>query len=92
VAAHLKPKRPAQSGRVLQEDIFEMNQDAIKLSAAEQKAELDKMKAALAAYTGPIKQIPQGKRVTRKPSKKAGESGSLQGAWGDKQSRWAWGE
>jgi hypothetical protein len=68
------------------------NQDAIKLSAAEQKAELDKMKPALAAYTGPIKQIPAGKRVTRKPSKKPGQSGSLQGAWGEKQDRWAFGE
>jgi hypothetical protein len=73
-------------------DIFEMNQDAIKLSVAEQKAELDKMKAVLAAYTGPVRKIPQGKRVTRAPSKKPGESGSRQGHWTEKQERLAFGD
>jgi hypothetical protein len=50
------------------------NPDAIKLTP-------DEMKAALAAYTGPIRKIPTGKRTTRGPSKKPGQSGSLQGHW-----------
>lgn len=41
-----------------------------------QKLTPAEMKAALAAYTGPIRKIPAGKRSTRAPSKKAGESGS----------------
>jgi hypothetical protein len=49
---------------------------------------------ALAANfdTSKIKRIPQGKRVTRAPSKKPGQSGSLQGTWGEKQDRLAFGE
>ena len=36
----------------------------------EQQAALAEMKAALAAYTGPIRKIPEGKRTRRGPSKK----------------------
>jgi hypothetical protein len=61
------------------------NQDAIKLTREEQEA-------ALAAFTGTVRKIPTGKRTTRGPSKKPGESGSLQGSWGDKQERWAYGD
>jgi hypothetical protein len=52
----------------------------------------DEMKAALAAYTGPIKKIPAGKRTTRGPSKKPGQSGSLQGHWTERQERLAFGD
>jgi hypothetical protein len=40
-----------------------------------QKLTPAEMQAALAAYTGPIKKIPEGKRTTRAPSKKPGQSG-----------------
>jgi hypothetical protein len=50
------------------------------------------MLAALAAYKGKITKIPAGKRVTRPPSKKPGESGSLQGHWSEKQQRLAFGD
>ena len=52
----------------------------------------EEMQALLASYKGPITKIPTGKRVTRKPSKKPGQSGSLQGAWTEKQDRMVWGE
>jgi hypothetical protein len=61
------------------------NNDAIKLTPEEQQA-------TIAAYSGPITKNPPGKRVTRKPSKKAGESGSLQGSWAEAHDRWAYGE
>jgi hypothetical protein len=49
-----------------------------------QKLTPDEMNAALAAYTGPIKKIPTGKRVTRAPSKKPGDSGSWRHVhWGE---------
>ena len=44
------------------------NQDAIKLTP-------DEMKALVASYTGEIRKIPTGKRTTRGPSKKPGQSG-----------------
>jgi hypothetical protein len=62
-----------------------LNQDAQRLTRDEQLA-------ALAAFKGPITKIPTGKRVTRKPSKKPGESGSLQGTWTEAHDRWAYGE
>jgi hypothetical protein len=52
----------------------------------------DEMKAAVAAYTGPITKIPTGKRTTRAPSKKPGQSGSLKGDWSAAQDRLAWGD
>jgi hypothetical protein len=61
------------------------SQDAQKLTRDEQLA-------ALAAYTGSIQKIPTGKRVTRKPSKKPGESGSLQGQWTEAHDRMCWGD
>jgi hypothetical protein len=45
-----------------------------------------------ANYTGKIKQIPTGKRTRRGPSKKPGVSGSLQGHWGERQERLAFGD
>jgi hypothetical protein len=50
------------------------------------------MRKAIAQFTGPIKKILAGTRTTRGPSKKAGESGSLQGDWTEKQDRLAFGE
>jgi hypothetical protein len=50
------------------------------------------MLALIANYRGPIKQIPEGKRTRRGPSKKPGVSGSLQGQWGEAQDRLAFGE
>ena len=50
------------------------------------------MLALVASYTGKLQTIPQGKRVTRRPSKKPGVSGSLQGHWGERQERLAYGE
>jgi hypothetical protein len=52
----------------------------------------DEQKAALAAYTGPIKKIPADKRTTRAPSKKPGQSGSLQGSWTEVLDRKCWGD
>jgi hypothetical protein len=52
----------------------------------------DEMQALLAAYKGPVRKIPTGKRTRRGPSKKPGQSGSLQGAWSEKQERLAFGE
>jgi hypothetical protein len=50
------------------------------------------MVALAASYIGEVKRIPAGKRTRRGPSKKPGVSGSLQGAWTEKQERWAFGE
>jgi hypothetical protein len=50
------------------------------------------MLALVANYNGPITKIETGKRVTRKPSKKPGQSGSLQGAWTEAHDRLAWGD
>jgi hypothetical protein len=61
------------------------NQDAQKLTP-------DEMQELLASYKGPIKKIAIGKRTTRGPSKKPGESGSLQGAWTEAQDRMCWGD
>jgi hypothetical protein len=61
------------------------NEDAIKLTP-------DEMQALLASYKGPIQKIPTGKRTTRGPSKKPGQSGSLQGHWGERQERLAFGD
>ncbi len=58
----------------------------------EQQAALAEMKAALAAYTGPIRKIPEGKRTRRGPSKKPGVSGSLEGDWSAAQDRLVWGD
>jgi hypothetical protein len=46
----------------------------------------------VANFKGPIKQIPAGKRTRRGPSKAPGVSGSLQGAWTEKQDRMCWGD
>jgi hypothetical protein len=67
------------------EDIEMKNDDAIRLTPDEQKA-------ALAAFTGTITKIPTAKRTTRAPSKKAGQSGSLQGAWTEAHDRMCWGD
>ena len=50
------------------------------------------MLALVANYTGKVKRIPQGKRVTRGPSKKPGQSGSLQGHWTERHDRLTYGE
>lgn len=50
------------------------------------------MLALIASYTGKIQKIPTGKRVTRPPSKKPGQSGSLQGHWTERHDRLAYGE
>jgi hypothetical protein len=50
------------------------------------------MLALAASYVGEVKRIPAGQRVTRKPSKKAGESGSLKGHWTAAHDRLAFGD
>ena len=69
-----------------------MNTNDTRKQTPEQEALLAEMKTAVAAFDGPVTRIPQGKRTTRKPSKKAGESGSLKGAWTEKQDRMCWGD
>jgi hypothetical protein len=67
------------------EDMKMTNDDATKLTT-------DEMQALLAAYKGPIKKIPTGKRTRRGPSKKPGQSGSLKGAWTEALDRKCWGD
>jgi hypothetical protein len=45
-----------------------------------------------AAFKGTVQKIPTGKRITRGPSKKPGESGSLRGHWTEEQDRQTWGD
>jgi hypothetical protein len=64
----------------------------IEMKTDESQKPADEMLALVANYRGKIKRIPQGKRVTRPPSKKPGVSGSLQGHWTEKQQRLAFGD
>ena len=50
------------------------------------------MLALAAAFKGKITKIPTGKRVTRVPSKKPGQSGSLEGNWTEAHDRMCWGD
>jgi hypothetical protein len=50
------------------------------------------MIALAATFKGKVTKIPQGKRVTRAPSKKPGESGSREGHWTERQERLAFGD
>ena len=62
------------------------NHDAIKLTPEEQQAALTEMKAALAAYTGPIRKIPEKKRT-----KELKSSQGLQANWSKGLDRYSWG-
>ena len=52
-----------------------------------QKLTREEQQAAIAAFKGTIQKIETGKRTRRGPSKKPGQSGSLQGAWTEKEDR-----
>jgi hypothetical protein len=69
-----------------------MNTNDTRKLTPEQEALLAEMKTAVAAYDGPVTRIPQGKRTTRPPSKKPGESSSRQGHWTERQERLAFGD
>jgi hypothetical protein len=98
-------KKPAREGRTISNQSFLKPEPTtskswrvivckgyLKMKTDESQKPTDEMLALVANYRGKIKRIPQGKRVTRPPSKKPGESGSRQGIWGERQERLAFGD